>query len=129
MENAKQIPKDAAQHKTAGPYSPVLEIACSRLIVISGQAALDMDGKVVGNTIEEQAAVTLQNCRRQLKSAGCDFSDVFKVNVFMKDLEDWGRFNAVYQKEFPQPYPARTAVQAGLLPGLLVEVELWAAKV
>lgn len=128
MEQAKQAPPNAAQHKTAGPYSPVLEIRCSRLVVISGQAALDMDGNVVGSTIEEQAAATLQNCRRQLESAGCSPADVFKVNVFMKDLADWGRFNAVYQKEFPQPYPVRTAVQAGLLPGLLVEVELWAAK-
>lgn len=128
MSNAKRVPEQAAQHKTAGPYSPVLEIECSKLVVISGQAALDMEGHVIGTTIEEQAKATLDNCRRQLASAGCTFEDVFKVNVFMKDLEEWGRFNTVYEQELPAPRPVRTAVQTGLLPNLLVEIEMWAAK-
>ena len=41
---------------------------------------------------------TLANCRRQLESAGCTFDDVFKVNAFMTDLDDWNRFNAVYME-------------------------------
>lgn len=128
MDYVKRVPAQAVQHKTAGPYSPVLEIECSRLVVISGQAALDMKGHVIGATIEEQAKVTLDNCRHQLATAGCTFDDVFKVTVYMKDLEQWGRFNAIYEKEIPAPRPVRTAVQTGLLPDLLVEIEMWAAK-
>lgn len=128
MSELKKVPENAKQHKTAGPYSPVLEIDCRKLVVISGAAAIDMDGNVVGTTIEEQAEMTLENCRKQLASAGCTLDDVFKVNAYMKDLALWGRFNAVYEKIMPAPRPVRTAVQAGLLPDLLVEVEMWAVK-
>lgn len=124
----KVVPENAAQHTTAGPYSPVLEIECSKLVVISGQAALDMNGDVVGKTIEEQTEQTLKNCLTQLEFAGCTFKDVFKVNVFMTDLDLWGKFNKVYEKLLPAPRPVRTAVGTKLLPGLLVEVEMWAAK-
>lgn len=128
MELAKKVPENARQHVTAGPYSPVLEVTCSKLIVISGQASLDMEGNVIGTTIEEQAEVTLKNCQAQLSRAGCSFEDVFKVNVFLTDLELWGRFNAVYEKYMPEPRPVRTAVGTQLLPNFLVEIEMWAAK-
>lgn len=128
MSELKKIPKDAKQHITAGPYSPVLEVECKKLVIISGSAAIAMDGSIVGTTIEEQAKKTLENCLFQLSTAGCTFDDVFKVNVFMKDLGDWGRFNEVYKTFFPDPKPVRTAVQVGLLPDLLCEVELWAMK-
>lgn len=128
MSGLKKVPQNATQHKTAGPYSPVLEIDCKKLVVISGAAAIDMDGKVVGTTIEEQTEMTLENCRKQLAFANCSFCDVFKVNVYMKDLAEWGRFNAVYEKMMPAPRPVRTAVQVGLLPDLLVEMEMWAVK-
>lgn len=116
------------QHRTAGPYTPVVGVHTgARLYVISGQAPLDLEGRVVGTTIEEQARVTLENCRVQLQAAGCDLSDVFKATVYLTDLADWAAFNTVYQEFMQAPYPARTAVQCGLLPGFLVEVEMWAA--
>ena len=124
----KRIPLNATQHITAGPYSPVLEVETDRLVVISGQVAMDPHGNVVGDDIEEQTRYTLANCRRQLKSAGCDFSDVFKVNVFLSDVAEWARFNAVYAEAMPPPRPVRTTVGALLLPGLRVEIEMWAAK-
>ena len=116
------------QHVTAGPYSPVLRIRPgSELVVISGQAPLDLEGAVIGRTIEEQARVTLGNCRHQLSAAGLGLSDVFKVNVYLTDLANWPRFNAVYREIMPQPYPARTAIGCALLDGFLVEIEMWAA--
>ena len=118
----------ATQHKTAGPYSPVLEIAANKLVVISGQASIDVDGQVIGDTIEEQTRGTLDNCKQQLANAGCSMDDVFKVNVYLKDLEHWPRFNEIYRTYFNHPLPVRTAVGSGLLLTLLVEVELWAAK-
>ena len=97
-------------------------------MVISGQAAIDGDGNIKGDSIETQTIFTLQNCSKSLESAGCKLQDVFKVNVYMKDLGQWERFNQVYRKYFLSPLPVRTAVQTGLLPGLLVEIELWAAS-
>ncbi|WP_152267277.1 RidA family protein [Agriterribacter humi] len=122
------VPTHAGQHKTAGPYSPVLIVEGKKLVVISGQAAIDIDGNIKGDSIEAQTIFTLQNCSKALESAGCTLQDVFKVNVYMKDLAQWERFNQIYRKYFLPPLPVRTAVQTGLLPGLLVEIELWAIK-
>ncbi|MFI0846007.1 RidA family protein [Mesorhizobium sp. IMUNJ 23232] len=124
----KTRPRGATQHVTAGPYSPVLEVDATKLVVISGQVAIDMDGAVLGETIEEQTRATLGNCARQLASADCSLADVFKVNIYLTDLGQWSRFNAVYDTMMPEPLPVRTAVQAVLLPGFLVEIEMWAVK-
>ncbi len=125
---AKQIPVNTSQHVTAGPYSPVLQINPGQIIVISGQAAINKAGEIIGATIEEQAALTLENCKTQLESGGASLSDAFKVNVYLKDLDHWPRFNEIYKRFFKDPLPVRTAVQAGLLGTLLVEIEIWAVK-
>jgi 2-iminobutanoate/2-iminopropanoate deaminase len=127
-KSAKRVPAGAVQHKTAGPYSPVLEVQADRLVVISGQVANDLEGNILGDTIEEQTRQTLANCRRLLESAGCTFEDVFKVNAFMTDLKDWNRFNAVYMEIMPEPRPVRTTVGVQLLRTFLIEIEMWAAK-
>jgi 2-iminobutanoate/2-iminopropanoate deaminase len=124
----KSRPRDARQHVTAGPYSPVLEVDARHLVVISGQVAVDFEGHTIGATIDEQTRATLRNCAMQLGTAGCTLRDVFKVNIYLTDLGDWARFNAVYEELMPEPRPVRTAVQAILLPGYLVEIEMWAVK-
>lgn len=124
----KSRPRDARQHVTAGPYSPVLEVDARHIVVLSGQVAVDLEGHVIGETIEEQTLATLRNCANQLATAGCTLADVFKVNIYLTDLGEWGRFNTVYEQLMPEPLPARTAVQAILLPGFRVEIEMWAVK-
>lgn len=124
----KRVPEGAFQHRTAGPYSPVLEVEASRLVVLSGQVAVDRDGNAIGETIEAQTEATLLNCVRFLGDAGATLKDVFKVNVYLADIGDWQRFNAVYQRMIPTPYPARTAIQAVLISPFVVELEMWAAK-
>ncbi|CAN7757144.1 RidA family protein [Mesorhizobium sp. LjNodule214] len=119
----KTRPRDATQHVTAGPYSPVLQIDARHLVVISGQVAVDIDGNVVGDTIEEQAAATLRNCENQLATANCGLRDVFNVHIYLSDLGHWARFNAVHEKVM---VTARTVAQSVLLPGFLVEIEMWA---
>jgi enamine deaminase RidA (YjgF/YER057c/UK114 family) len=118
-----------SQHVGAGPYTPVVGVAAdAQLFVISGQAPLDAQGRVVGSTIEQQSRATLANCRQQLEAAGCSLADVFKATVYLTDLANWQAFNVVYRELMQAPFPARTAVQTGLLPGFLVEIEMWAAK-
>ncbi|MDC9825356.1 RidA family protein [Devosia sp. ZB163] len=124
----KTRPGNARQHVTAGPYSPVLEVDARHLVVLSGQVAVDLEGHVIGTTIEEQTTATLRNCAVQLATAGCSLADVFKVNIYLTDLVDWARFNSIYEELMPEPLPVRTAVQAILLPGYLVEIEMWAVK-
>ena len=78
---------------------------------------------MVAGGIAEQTTQVLANLRACLAAAGCDLDDVQKVNVFLADLADFEAFNAVYREAFSAPYPARTTVQVGLPPGLLIEVE------
>jgi 2-iminobutanoate/2-iminopropanoate deaminase len=92
------------------------------------RVAVNLEGEVLGHTIEEQTRATLDNCRRQLACAGASLTDVFNVNVYMSNLSEWARFNAVYAEIIPSPLPARTAVQAILLPNFRVEIEMWAVK-
>lgn len=125
---AVELPDNASQHVTAGPYSPVLKINPGQIVVISGQAALNQAGETIGNTIEEQAKVTLENCRTQLESAGSSLDEVFKVNAYLKDLSDWPRFNEVYKNYFTKPLPVRAVVETGLLYDFLVEIEMWAVR-
>ena len=125
---AKRVPEGASQHITAGPYSPVIVVDRGSLVVISGQVAVDLQGNIVGDTIEAQSRQTLHNCLAQLETADCSFADVFKVNVYLMDLQQWPRFNEIYAEVIPDPMPVRTAIGAALLPGFLVEIEMWAAK-
>lgn len=53
---------------------------------------------------------------------------MIKVNAFLADLRDFDAYNAVYREYFGEPYPVRTTVQAGLAPGLLVEIEAVARR-
>ncbi len=91
-------------------------------------AWLTGSARLRAQTAPGELEAALENCRRQLGTAGCDLADVVKVNVYLSDMAMWERFNAVYRELVPEPYPVRTAVGAALLDGLLVEVEMWAAR-
>ncbi len=124
----KEAPAGSSQHVTAGPYSPVLRVRAAELVVISGQVAVLPDGGVSSTDFTQQSEDTLNNCLKQLVSAGLTLADVFKVNVYLADLTDWDAFNEVYRRTVPDPKPVRTAVGVSLLPGFRVEVEMWAAR-
>ena len=64
----------------------------------------------------------------QLDAAGLTLDDVFKTTVYLADLKNWSAFNKIYMEYLSEPYPARTAIETGLLPGMMVEIEVWAVK-
>jgi reactive intermediate/imine deaminase len=103
-------------------------IVSGDLVVTAGQVAFDVEGNVVGDTIEAQTRQTLENVGRCLAAAGCGFEDVIKINAYITDMANFAGFNDVYRGYFAEPYPARTTVQAGLAPGLLIEIEGTARK-
>jgi 2-iminobutanoate/2-iminopropanoate deaminase len=106
----------------AGAYSQ--GIRAGDFVYVSGQGPLDpATGKIVGETIEEQVQLTLENVRAVLEAAGASVSDVVKSTVHLADIGDFPRFNAVYAEFFPDPKPARTTVQS-VLPGIRVEIDV-----
>lgn len=108
------------------PYSPV--VVSGDHVFTAGQVGFEANGDLVAGGMEEQVRQALENVKACLEAAGCGFGDVVKVNAYLADLGDFDAYNAVYREYFDEPYPARTTVQAGLPPGLLVEIEAVARR-
>ena len=106
-----------------GPYSQA--VRAGSLLFVSGQIPLDpASGQLVENTIQAQAARSLENLKAILTQAGGTLDNVVKTTVFWKDMEDFVEMNRVYKTYFPENCPARSAVQVARLPkDVLVEIE------
>ena len=93
-------------------------------VYLSGALGITPDGKL-GEGMEAQARLAMDNLGAALKSAGLGWGDVAKCTVMLDDMKDWPAFNQVYVTYFPDgKYPARSAFGAdGLALGALVEVE------
>ena len=123
MRDAIQ-PPDVATPKA--PYSPV--VVSGDHVFTAGQVAFDATGAVVAEDMDAQTRQALRNVRSCPAAAGCTLEDVVKVNAYLADLGDFDAYNTVYREFFSEPFPARTTVQAGLPPGLLVEIEAVARR-
>ena len=106
-----------------GPYSQA--ICTGGLVFTSGQIAINpATGAVEATTIEEQTEQGCKNLSAVLEAAGSSFEKVVKTTCFLKNMEDFAAFNAVYGKYFVGK-PARSCVAAKQLPkDVLVEVEV-----
>jgi 2-iminobutanoate/2-iminopropanoate deaminase len=108
--------------KPGGAYSPILRVG--DFIFVSGQAPVDPStDEIVGTTIEEQTARTLDNIKLLLAAAGADMSHVVKATVHLSDMALFDRYNAVYASYFPDPKPVRTTV-GSQLDGFMVEIDV-----
>ena len=109
-----------------GPYSQAIEI--NGLLYTSGQIALDpVSGKLVGETIEEQAEQVMKNLVAILEAAGTKPENAVKTLCFLTDINDFAAFNEVYARYFTEK-PARSCVGVRELPkGAICEVEVIAA--
>ena len=113
---------------TVGPYSHAVE--CGELVYLSGQTPLDpATSALVEGGIAAQTERCFQNLFAVLAAAGLAPDDVVKVNVYLVDMADFAAMNAVYERQFSRPFPARTTVGVAALPlGARVEVELVARR-
>jgi 2-iminobutanoate/2-iminopropanoate deaminase len=123
----KQTIAAAAATPAIGPYSPAL--AVGDFVFLSGQIALDHEGKIAGIIAPDQARKALENMRTQLAEAGLSMDAVVKTTIFLTNMEDFGAVNEVYAEFFAPPYPARSTVEVSRLPkDVKVEIEAIALR-
>jgi 2-iminobutanoate/2-iminopropanoate deaminase len=97
-----------------------------RLIFVSGQAAFDpATGTLAGDDVERQTEQCLKNVQAILEAAGSSLQHVLRCGVFLLDMREFQKMNAVYSRMFGDHRPARTTVQVAGLPGdgLVVEID------
>jgi 2-iminobutanoate/2-iminopropanoate deaminase len=110
----------------AGPFSRAVRVG--ELLFLAGQIGTDGSGRLVPGGIEAETRQTLENIRAELRRNGLGMDRVAKCTVFLADMAEWPRMNAVYATFFPGPKPARSAAGAsGLALGARVEIECIAA--
>lgn len=106
-----------------GPYSQAM--ATDTLLFTSGTLPLEpLSGTIPEGSIEDHAHLVFRNLAALAEAAGTSLASAVKVTVFLTDMADFQRVNAVYAHYFSKPYPARSAVQVAALPlGAAIEVE------
>lgn len=110
-----------------GPFSQGIEI--NGFLYLSGQVGQDpATGKLVPGGVAAEAEQVFKNVGALLEAGGKSFADVAQVRVFLTDISDYAAVNAIYARQFSEPYPARTAVAVAALPlGASFEIDLVAA--
>ncbi len=98
-----------------GPYSQAVQTG--NILWLAGQIAIDpMTNQVRHGTIEEETRLVLDNLKAVVEAAGMTMANIVSVTVFLKDLDEFPRMNAVYATYFPTNPPARATVQVARLP-------------
>ena len=107
-----------------GPFSQA--IRANGFLFVSGQVPVDPETRrVVAGGFPEQAERVFANLDAILRAAGSSFDRVVRAGVFLKNMDDFARFNEVYARRFPTAPPARTTVEAARLPkDVLLEIDL-----
>jgi 2-iminobutanoate/2-iminopropanoate deaminase len=98
-----------------GPYSQAIRYG--DLLFVSGQIALNPEtGEIVAGDIEAQTKQVMENLQAIIREAGMSLQSVLKCSCFLDDMEDFAKFNAVYNSYFAESLPARETVEVGRLP-------------
>ena len=108
--------------KAIGPYSQA--VVCGNVVYTSGQIAINPEtGNIDAKTIESQTEQVCKNIKALLTASGSGIDNVVKTTCFLKNMEDFAEFNAVYEKYFVSK-PARSCVAVKELPkNVLVEID------
>lgn len=122
-QEGKKIIRTENAPKAIGPYSQA--VCVDNLVFTAGQIGLDpQSGELVGADIESQTRQVLLNLKSVLEAAGSGLKYVVKTTVFLQDMGEFPRMNAVYAEFFPEHPPARSTVAVAALPkGARVEIE------
>jgi 2-iminobutanoate/2-iminopropanoate deaminase len=101
--------------RAIGPYSQAVRYG--DLLFVSGMLGMDpKTGEFSGTEIESQTVRVLENLKAVIEAAGMGLKNVLKSTVFLKDMNDFAKFNEIYGRYFAEAPPARETVQVAKLP-------------
>ena len=112
-----------------GPYNQAIEF--NGILFCSGQIAINpATGELVTDNIEAETHQVMENIGAMLENAGLSYEDILKASVFVKDMNLYGRINAVYAEYFNEDTaPARELVEVANLPKFVnVEISVIVAR-
>jgi 2-iminobutanoate/2-iminopropanoate deaminase len=106
-----------------GPYSQAVQ--ANGFIFVSGQIPIDPEtGQISDGGIEAQTHLAIRNISAILEAAGAGLNRVVKTTVFLANMDDFAKFNRIYEEYFGGIKPARATVQVTRLPKeALLEIE------
>lgn len=104
------------------PYSPA--IRSGNMVWLSGQIAINPETQeLVSDDFTEQAHQVLKNVKEVLAAAGATYDHIVSMTIYLTNMDDFAKMNAVYEQYMTKPYPARTTIMvAGLPKGSKVEM-------
>lgn len=125
---SKTVVYSAQAPEPIGPYSQAIQ--AGNMLFISGQIAIQRSsGNIITSSIEEETKQVMINLNEVLKAAGLDFSNVVKTSIFLKDMNNFPKVNAIYGEYFQTNPPARETVEVSRLPkDVNVEISCIAVK-
>jgi len=101
-------------------------VCVGRFIAVSGSAAIDADGRLVGEgDMYAQARQCIRVIEAALREAGASLADVVRTRTFVTDIGQWAEVGRAHQEAFGDVMPATSMVEVSRLiaPGMLVEIE------
>ncbi|MEA3433454.1 MAG: RidA family protein [Campylobacterota bacterium] len=97
-----------------GPYSQAVVV--NGFVYTSGQIGLLPNGELVSDDVEGQTHQVMKNLFYVLESANAHFNDVIKTTIFLEDMRDFDKVNAIYAHYFGSHKPVRSTVAVRSLP-------------
>jgi 2-iminobutanoate/2-iminopropanoate deaminase len=98
-----------------GPYNQAVK--ANGFLFVSGQIPANPEtGEIVQGSIEDETQMVMKNLQAILTEAGIGFSHVVKASIFISNMDDFAKINAVYGSYFTDNFPARETVQVARLP-------------
>lgn len=121
-EGKKIVHTDKAP-QAIGPYSQA--VRTGQMVYTAGQIGLDpATMEVVSGGVEAETRQVLNNLKQVLEAANSGLNYVVKTTVFLRDMADFPKMNAVYAEFFPENPPARSTIAVAALPrGVALEIE------
>ena len=125
----KKIIKTDKAPLPVGPYNQAVLV--DKTLYISGQVAINpKNNEVIKGSVEDATKLIMKNIQSILDKAGFNFKDVVRSKIYLTDMNNFSKVNAIYGSYFEKNYePARTTIEVSGLPlGVDVEIDMIAVN-